>query len=61
MKKNRLQVEKRHGKVTRYGNDEMIYSEFPNMSHIKWNESLEKTGSGIYHQPIGMERYLDWV
>lgn len=59
MKKNRLQLEKRSGKVTRYGNDELVFQEFPNMSHVRWSESVEK---GILsYQPVGMYQYNDWV
>ena len=62
LKKNRLQLEKRNGKVIRYGNDELVFQELPNMSHVRWREDGEREKGGILsYQPVGMERYNDWV
>lgn len=61
LKKNRLQLEKRSGKVIRYGNDELVFQEFPNMSHVRWSDSIEKGGIGTTYEPLGMFQYNDWV
>lgn len=74
LRRNRLLITIGSGKLIRYGQDELLFSYFPNLSHVTWKESTdaapkkESTSStdgsakrGLPSwEPIGQEPYSDW-
>ena len=46
------------GKLVRYGQDMLLFSIQPNMSHVKFEE--EKDGREVFWEPVGEIPYSEW-